>query len=166
MQPANHHLAEFNRGVLRHDWDDPRVAEFVNNLDMVNGVAARTDGFIWRLDDDAMDAAQTDAAGVLGGDPRTASTLSVWRDVGALEHFVWNTVHRKFYERKDEWYAPTTDLRMVLWWVPVGHRPTLAEAVERFDHLNAHGDSDFAFGWAHAKDTRLWQSAQCDLNVA
>ncbi len=32
-------LAEFNVGVLRHDWDDPRVKDFVDGLDLVNGVA-------------------------------------------------------------------------------------------------------------------------------
>lgn len=149
------HLAEFNKGILKYDWDDPRIADFANNLDLVNGVAQRADGFIWMLDEEGMEAAQLDKSGPLGGNPRTASTLSVWRDLAALEHFVWNTVHKRFYDRAGEWYDPHQGLRMVLWWVPEGHKPSVAEAVERFTHLQTHGDSDFAFGWTCAKESAL-----------
>jgi len=151
IQPAGHHIAEFNIGVLSHDWDDPRVADFVNGLDLMNGAAARSPGFIWRLGDDAMDAAQNDGAGVLGGNPRTASTLSVWRDVASLEHFVWNTVHKRFYDRRAGWYAMGAALRLVMWWVPEGHRPTVAEAKARIDLLERDGESDDAFGWSRLK---------------
>ncbi|MFK7752009.1 MAG: DUF3291 domain-containing protein [Sedimentitalea sp.] len=156
------HLAEFNRGVLRHDWDDLRVADFVNGLDLVNGVAARSDGFIWRLPDADMETAQNDGDGPLGGNPRLASTLSVWRDAAALEHFVWNTVHKSFYARKSEWYAPGQGVRLVMWWIPVGHCPTVAEAAARLDHLERNGDSDFAFGWRGLKEAQLWRAKQCN----
>ncbi|MFC3615739.1 DUF3291 domain-containing protein [Lutimaribacter marinistellae] len=162
MQPRGHHIAEFNIGVLRYDWDDPRVKDFADNIDRVNAIAARSPGFVWRLSDADMEAAQTAADGPLGGNPRTASTLSVWEDIESLERFVWQTVHKQFYDRKDEWYAPQ-GLRMVLWWVPEGHRPTVEEAKARFDHLAAHGDSDHAFGWAHASGARLWKSEQCGV---
>ncbi len=144
-------LAQFNRGVLRHDWDDPRVAEFADNIDAVNTVAAGSDGFVWRLDDDEMEAAQLDPAGPLGGNPRVASTLSVWRDLAALETFVWRTLHGRFFAKRTEWFAPGQGLRLVLWRVDADDRPTLGEAVERFDHLQAHGDSAFAFGWDYAR---------------
>lgn len=100
------HLAEFNIGVLRHDWDDPRIKDFADNLDRVNRLAQRAEGFVWRLPDDEMEAAQTDPAQPLGGNPRTASTLSVWRDAASLDRFVWTTLHRVFYERRAEWFAP------------------------------------------------------------
>jgi hypothetical protein len=161
MQPAGHHIAEFNVGVLKHDWADPRVADFANNLDRVNAVAQRSPGFLWMLGEDAMDAAQNDPDGPLGGNPRTASTLSVWEDVASLERFVWTTVHKQFYDRRAEWYAPTDALRLVMWWVPTGHRPGIAEAMDRFRHLEAQGPSDHAFGWSHLADARLWQSHGC-----
>ena len=151
MGRAGFHLAEFNLGVLRHDWDDPRVQGFVQGLDLVNGVAARSPGFIWRMDDDEMDRAQRDPAGSLGGNLRLASTLSVWRDLASLEHFVWKTVHRQFYDRRAEWYDAVESLRFVMWWVPVGHRPGVTEAMARFRHLEAQGESDTAFGWAWAR---------------
>ena len=141
-------LAEFNWGILRHDWDDPRIADFQNNVDRVNALAERTDGFIWRLDDEAMEAAQHDPSGPLGGNPRMASTLSVWRDADALEHFVFNTIHHHFLSRADEWFAPQ-GIRLVLWWVPAGHRPSLAEAVQAANRLKTEGDSAQAFGWRY-----------------
>ncbi len=160
-RPGRHHLAEFNLGILRHDWDDPRVKDFVDGLDLVNGIARRSPGFVWMLGEDEMDAAQRDLHGPLGGNPRTASTLSVWEDAASLERFVWNTVHRHFYGRRAEWYDTVESLRLVLWQVPAGHRPTIPEAMARFRHLEAHGDSDFAFGWAHLKEARLWKTHGC-----
>ena len=159
--PEGHHLAEFNLGILKYDWDDPRVADFQNGLDLVNGVAMRSPGFVWMLDEEGMEAAQLDKNGALGGNPRTASTLSVWEDAASLEHFVWNTVHKRFYDRKAEWYDATDALRLVMWWVPAGHRPTIDEAMERFRHLESKGPSDFAFGWDALKDAELWKHKAC-----
>lgn len=144
-------LAELNLGILKHDWDDPRVKGFVDGLDPVNRVAQRSRGFVWMMDSEAMDAAQNDPSGVMGANPRMASTLSVWEDVPSLEHFVWNTVHKRFFDRRAEWYDAVESLRFAMWRVPVGHRPSMTEAMARFRHLETHGDSDWAFGWEHAK---------------
>ena len=166
MQPAGHHIAELNLGVLRYDWDDPRVKDFVDGLDLVNGVAERSPGFVWRMDEEAMGTAQNDPAGALGGNPRMASTMSVWEDVASLETFVWNTVHRRFYERRAEWYDAVETPRLVMWWVPEGHRPDITEGMERFQHLEAHGDSDHAFGWSYLKEAQLWRVRNCNAMAA
>ncbi|MEO8531746.1 MAG: DUF3291 domain-containing protein, partial [Deltaproteobacteria bacterium] len=122
-QPAGHHLAEFNFGTLRHDWDDPRVADFVAGLDRVNAIAATSKGFVWRLtDEDGAIAESTPKPAEMSND-RLASTLSVWEDVTSLEHFVWNTVHRQYYGRKAEWYDAVGNGNLVLWWVKIGERP-------------------------------------------
>ena len=166
MQPEGHHIAEMNLGVLRHDWDDPRVKDFMDGLGLVNGVAERCPGFVWRMDDAEMDAAQRDAAGPLGGNPRLASTLSVWESVAALEHFVWNTVHRAFYARKAEWYDLVETPRLVMWWVPAGHRPCVAEGMEQFRSLERDGNSDHAFGWSHLEEAKLWRMRGCAATAA
>lgn len=144
-------LAELNLGVLRYDWDDPRVQSFVDGVGIVNRVAERSEGFIWRVADDDMDAAQRDPNGPFGN-PRTASTMSVWRDLPSLENFIWNTIHKRFYDRRAEWYDAVETIRFVLWQVPEGFRPSLAEGMKRFRHLDQSGDTDFAFGWAYAKE--------------
>jgi len=152
------HLAEFNIGTLKYDWDDPRVAEFQSNLDRVFAIATRSPGYVWHLAGEAMEQAQRDPHGPLGGNPRTASTLSVWDSVAALEDFTWRTVHKKFYDRRGEWYDPAEQgLRLVMWWVPEGHRPTIAEAAAKRALCPAEGDSDSAFGWDYAR--RRWGEA-------
>jgi Domain of unknown function (DUF3291) len=37
-----------------------------------------------------------------------------------------------------------------LWWVPVGHRPSIPEAQERVAHLRQHGPTPFAFTFKRA----------------
>jgi hypothetical protein len=146
----NLHLAEFNFGTLKYDWDDPRVADFANNLDLVNGLAAKADGFIWRMSDEDMETAQTDLHGVFAN-PRTASTLSVWRDGDSLSAFVWKTIHKKFYDRKAEWYDADGNGNLVMWRVPQGHKPTVQEGMERFNHMISKGETDYAFGWSYLR---------------
>ena len=79
------HLAQLNIGRLRHDVGDPRMAEFVDNLALVNGLAERSPGFVWRYQDDSGSAIDTRP---FDGDPRMAINLSVWDSVEALERFV------------------------------------------------------------------------------
>ncbi|MGL6208843.1 MAG: DUF3291 domain-containing protein [Paracoccaceae bacterium] len=160
------HLAEFNFGFLKHDWDHPAVQDFLNGLDRVYKVAADMPGYVWRVPDEDMEAAQTGPDGPFGGNARAASTLSVWTDVASLEHFVWNTVHRQFYARKAEWYGAVGNGNLVLWWVPEGHRPSVAEGMARWQHMAANGDSDHAFGWKYLKEAQLWKSQSCNQMAA
>ena len=47
---------------------------------------------------------------------------------------------------------------LVMWWVPAGERPDMAEGVKRRDHLIAHGPSDYAFGWESLAGATLWKT--------
>jgi Domain of unknown function (DUF3291) len=94
------HLAELNIAKPRFPLDDPRMADFVNNLDRVNAVAERSPGFVWRLKGDGNDA--TDIR--FDDDPDSIVNMSVWETAEHLEHFVWNTVHKHIYRRRDEWF--------------------------------------------------------------
>lgn len=152
------HLAQLNIGRLVADTDDPRVAEFMGALDRVNGLGKRMPGFVWMMEGDA-GLGNTDAK--IEGDPRFIFNLTVWDSVGALERFVWGTIHRQFYERRAAWLEVLGRMHFVLWWVPEGYRPTMAEAMERLDHLEANGDSDHAFGWRHLPQARLWRERAC-----
>lgn len=141
-------IAHLNASRLRADWDDPLVAEFVAALDGVNAIAARSPGFVWRLSDTDIEAAQDDRAGVWGGDPRIAATLSVWRDVESLRHFAHDTRHGAFLRRRAAWFEPHQGPAYVIWPVAEGHRPGLTEAKARFDHLARHGPSAHAFDFS------------------
>jgi hypothetical protein len=154
MDASACHVAHLNVAVLRHDWDDPRVAEFVRNLDRVNALAERAAGFVWRMGDAEMEAGQNDPDGPFGGQPRVASTLSVWQTPEQLADFVHRTVHGAFLRRRGEWFEVSGARHFVMWRVPAGHRPGLDEALARLEHLRRHGDSDRAFGWAWLADAR------------
>lgn len=160
IQPPGRQLAELNVGRLLAPTDDPRVAEFMAALDRVNGLGRRMPGFVWMMEGSgAPGTGNTDAK--IGGDPQYVSNLTVWHSVETLEAFVWNTVHRQFYERRAEWFSVLGRMHFVMWWIPAGHRPTLAEALARLDHARENGDSDAAFGWAYLKQAQLWKSHGC-----
>ena len=154
------HLAQLNVGRLVAETDHPRVVEFMAALDRVNGLGKRMPGFVWMMEGSGEPGTgNTDVK--IDGDPRYVSNLTVWESVESLEHFVWNTVHRQFYERRREWFEVLGEQHFVMWWVPAGHRPGLDEALARLDHLRAHGDSDHAFGWAWLEAARLWRVKNC-----
>lgn len=154
------HLAELNVGRLVAPTDDPRVADFMNALDRVNGLGKRSAGFVWMMEGSG-EPGTGNTENSIGNDPQFVANLTVWEDAGSLEHFVFNTVHRQFYERRAEWFELMKDQHFVMWWVPAGHRPTLDEALERLAHKQANGDSDHAFGWSYLKDAKLWKSRGC-----
>ena len=160
MQPSGHYLAELNIGRLRSPTNDPRVAEFMNALDRVNGMGKRMPGFVWMMEGSgAPGTGNTDAK--IEGDPQFVSNLTVWENVATLENFVWNTVHRAFYERRQEWFEVLGKMHFVMWWVPVGHKPTLDEALAKLALKQKNGDSDEAFGWSHLKDAQAWKTYGC-----
>jgi Domain of unknown function (DUF3291) len=139
------HLASLNISVWKIDETSPEAAPFNDNVDRMNALAERSPGFIWRLLDEGRDE---NGHTLLGG-PELLLTLSLWESPAHLEAFAFNTVHRKIYERKGEWFHKLQSNHLVLWWVKEGERPTLADAKLRLDHINAHGNSDYAFEWDH-----------------
>jgi hypothetical protein len=165
MQPKGTHLAELNVGRLIAETDDPRVAEFMNALDSINGLGKRMPGFVWMMEGSGEpNTGNTETK--IDGDPRFVANLTVWENVETLESFVFNTLHRRFYERRREWFEVLGEMHFVMWWVPVGHKPSLEEALERLEHLKTHGDSDDAFGWSYLKDAKLWRSRACVVEAA
>jgi len=142
-QPAGTHLAQLNVGRIRYPTDDPRMAEFMGALDSVNALAERSPGFVWRLKSDSGNA--TDIK--ITSDPMFLVNMSVWKTAEELEHFVWQTVHKRFYQRKANWFAPMPRPHFVMWWIAAGHVPTPEEALARLALLTEQGPSDHAFGW-------------------
>ncbi|WP_028914205.1 DUF3291 domain-containing protein [Pseudorhodobacter ferrugineus] len=154
------HLAELNVGRLLAPTDDPRVADFMENLDRVNGLGKRMPGFVWMMEwSGEPGTGNTDAK--IGGDPQYVSNLTVWEDAASLETFVWKTVHKQFYDRRAEWFEVLGKMHFVMWWVPAGHRPTLDEALEKLAYKQEHGDSDVAFGWSYLSDAQAWKTHGC-----
>ena len=150
------HLAELNIAVPKYPLDDPRIADFMDNLERINGLAATMPGYVWMHKDDSGHAMNMPTPW-----PDVVANLTVWQSAEQLEHFVWNTVHKKLYNRKAEWFDAMKSHHFVMWFVDEAHRPTLQEAKERLDHLDLHGNSDYAFNWSHLPHIKLWQSQRC-----
>ena len=151
------HIAEMNIGKLRYPPDDPRMAEFIDNLGRINALAERAPGFVWRLQgegDGAIDIFHPDH-------PDTNINLSVWESAEDLEAYVFKTVHARFYRRKPEWFAEVAQPAFVMWPVAAGHIPDVFEAFARLEHLRAHGPSDHAFGWQDLPHLKDWMEKRC-----
>ena len=152
------HLAQVNIGRVLGGPDDPRLADIYNNLARVNAMAERMPGFVWRLKNESGES----AVGLhWPGDESMAVNMSVWETADDLGRFVFQTVHRTIYARKHEFFETPKTNTAAMWWGEPGHTPTIAEAKERLDHLNAHDHSDFAFGWADLPSAKLFLEKKC-----
>ena len=152
------YIAEFNWGVLKADWEDPLVAEFVDNLDRVEAIADRFPGFIWRLPPEEMEHQQIGQNSPIdwADNVRVASTLSVWDSIDALKAYVYKGVHGQFFDKGGQWFNGVEGWpRLVLWNVDVNERPSVAEAVVRLKYLKENGPTDFAFDFSSANSYLL-----------
>jgi hypothetical protein len=135
------HIAQANVARAVAPLESAEMAEFMAALDGVNALAEASPGFVWRLMNDSGNA--TDIK--VSDDPRFIVNMSVWASVEALFSFVYRSAHTKVMARRREWFEKPVEAYQVLWWVPVGHAPSPAEALVRLKHLQAHGASSHAF---------------------
>lgn len=149
------HLAELNIGRLVAPKEDPRVADFMDNLDLINGLGKRMPGFVWMMEGAP---GEGNTATAIDGDPQYIPNLTVWESAADLETFVFKTLHAKFMQRRAEWFEVLGEMNFVMWWVPEGHKPTLTEALTKLDQLRAQGDSADAFGWDYLRANPLPQA--------
>jgi len=135
------HLAEINIGRLRAPVDHPMIADFVANLDRINALADASPGFVWRLTGAGNDATdiKPDPA-----DEMMALNMSVWESPQALGAFVYRSDHQPVMRRRAEWFEKL-ELYIALWWVPIGHIPTVEEGMARIDALRRLGPTAESF---------------------
>jgi heme-degrading monooxygenase HmoA len=134
-------LAEINIATFRVPMSDPVNAEFIANLDRVNALAESAPGFVWRFVGEGNNALDVQAF----DNPNTAINMSVWQDLDSLANFVYrNEGHREIMRRRREWFD-RMEFHLALWWVPAGHRPTIAEGKARLETLARVGPSAQAF---------------------
>jgi hypothetical protein len=143
---SNYQLAQLNIGELRAPLDSPQLKDFVDNLDGVNALAESSPGFVWRLKGDGNDATSLRPY----ESDKIIVNMSVWRDVASLRAFVYDSAHVAIMKRRREFFTRMVKAYMVLWWVPAGHEPTVAEAVAKLEHLRVHGTTPEAFTFAEA----------------
>jgi len=121
-----YHLAQINIGRLITPIDDPKIADFVAQLDTVNALAESAPGFVWRLQSASGNA--TDIP--YNDDPSIMVNMSVWESIEALHEFTYGSKHIGVFRDRARWFEKMSKSYSCLWWVPAGHRPTVAEGRE------------------------------------
>ena len=134
------HLAQINIAKLRAPLDDPLLAEFSANLDIVNRAAEISEGFIWRFTEDAGDVSDFTYFG-----PDYIVNMSVWQDIRSLRRYIASEPHLSVMMKKQNWFHVIDGPHLALWWIQAGTVPTLVEADERLNILQAKGPTQSAF---------------------
>lgn len=137
------HLAQVNIAKMKAPIDSPIMADFVNNLDRINALAEKSQGFIWRLKGEENDA----TAIRVFEDDFLIINMSVWENAELLKDYVYKSLHVEILKRKKEWFEKMDQMHMALWYVEKDQAPTPQEAKERLEYLQTHGETPYAFSF-------------------
>ncbi|WDE95747.1 DUF3291 domain-containing protein [Lentisphaera profundi] len=135
-------LAQINIAKPKAALDDPLMKDFVDNLAHINALAESSEGFVWRFQKNYESNKETTS---YFGDASILPNLSVWKSLEDLKNFLFKTEHLVFLKRRREWFETISTPSFIMWWVPKGHRPSLAEANERLNYYTKNGESSYAF---------------------
>ena len=141
MVSKSHHLSQINIARMIAPLRDPIMAEFVAQLDSINKLADNSPGFLWRLRTQEGDATSIRAY----DDELILFNLSVWESIDAFKQFVYRSQHGEVMRNRKKWFQKSEGINMALWWVLIGHIPTVDEAKQRLQYLNDYGESAYAF---------------------
>lgn len=138
---SDFHLAQMNFADLRAPLEDPSIREFAEGIALMNDLADRSPGFVWRLvGDNDYDTISTAAH------PSRIYTLSVWESAEHLRAYVYQSGHLDYLRRRRDWFVPHgPQVAQVLWWLPAGTVPTLRQGIDRLDRLADAGPAPEAF---------------------
>src|SRR4051812_22377233 len=140
------HLAQVNVARMAAPREHPVMAGFFARIDEINRLAESSNGFVWRLKDESGNATYIRPY----GDDRILFNLSVWESVEALTAFTYRSAHKELIAGRKQWFEHFGNPYVALWWVPALHIPTVEEATDRLEHIQAHGPTSFAFGFKTA----------------
>jgi hypothetical protein len=138
---VKYHLAQYNVARLLAPIDDPSVADFVDALEPINRLAERSPGFVWRHGTEDGDSTALRPY----PDDQIIINFSVWTDPDSLWLYTYKSDHANVFRRRREWFEANVRAHLVMWWIPEGHIPTVAEAAERLEKVRANGPTPEAF---------------------
>jgi hypothetical protein len=138
----SYHLAQINIGRLIAPIGDPKIAEFVAQLDPINALADKAPGFVWRLQ-----SASGNATNIIYDerDPSILLNMSVWESLAALRDYAYKYDHARVLRDRAKWFEKMDKPIYCLWWIPAGHIPTVSEGRERLEHYQQHGATPYSF---------------------
>jgi hypothetical protein len=153
---AGWEIAQVNIALPTVPLSEPELDWFTSALDSVNGVADEAAGFRWRLQTE-----DGDTTAIRGfGDDRIVVNMSVWASIEDLADFAYRNPAHLAVLRRREGFRRLGQAHQALWWVPVGHRPPVAEAEHRLAHLHEHGPTAWAFTFQNPYPSPVARSAR------
>jgi hypothetical protein len=135
------HLAQVNIARMRAPLTEPLMEGFLARIEELNALADGSPGFVWRLQGSEGNATYLRPY----DDDRLLFNLSVWETFERLKQYVYGTVHVEAMKQRHAWFEKMSDAYLALWWVPIGHVPSVDEAKERLEALRIAGPTPFAF---------------------
>jgi hypothetical protein len=136
-----YHLAQYNIAWCIEPFESPRYDDFRDYLDRINQLADISPGFVWRHQTDTGNS--TDIR--VRDDDRILINFSVWADADSLFQYAFHSDHVEVFRKRTRWFTHEDHPYAVLWWIPAGTIPTVAEAEERLASLAANGPDPGAF---------------------
>lgn len=106
-----------------------------------NALAEASAGFVWRFQEEAGEAVTFRRF----GNDAIIFNMSTWESLDALANFAFKSAHSEIMRERRKWFLPMKEAYAAMWWVPLGHRPSIQEAEERVAHWRRHGPMPFAF---------------------
>ncbi len=136
----HYHLAQANVARMRAPLEAPVMDGFRKQLAAINAAAEHSPGFVWRLQTEAGDSTAVRAF----EDELVLFNMSVWTSIDDLRFYVYRGAHSGPFRDRMQWFTPL-EPPFVLWWISVGHEPTVDEAKEKLDRLRSMGPTAEAF---------------------
>jgi hypothetical protein len=143
-----YHLAHANIAWMHGTIDEPVMAGLASRIDEINQLAEVSKGFVWRVPESEASFAHLEVfrADFPGFDPaRILYNMSVWESVEDLRAYTLHSAHAEMVYQRREWLDSIAGGNVALWWVPIGHRPTVAESADRLQHVRQFGPTPYAF---------------------
>ena len=144
----SHHLAHANIAWMHGTVEDPVMAGLVNRIDEITRLAETSKGFVWRVPNSeaTLESYEVFREDFPGFDPsRFFYNMSVWESVEDLREYTLFSPHTEMIHERRQWLDSIAGVNVALWWIPVGHHPTVAESAERLRHVRIHGPTPYAF---------------------
>ena len=89
MSKLKYHISQANIALGRALLNDPIMQDFVNQLEYINSVADKSQGFIWRLQTEDGDATSVEVL----DNPLIIFNMSVWESIENLYDYVYRSDH-------------------------------------------------------------------------
>jgi heme-degrading monooxygenase HmoA len=137
------HLAQINIAHLLAPIDSPLLADFVADIDYINGIAEKSKGFVWRLKDDSGNATDINPF----DNKQYIVNMSVWESLDDFKKFVYESGHVEVFKKRAKWFSKMNTPHAAMWWVSNGHVPTAQEGKEKLEFLAKNGDTIDSFSF-------------------